>query len=149
MISAAAVSTVTSPIVRRRSVRQRLISTRSCQPSKMSDPEVSKLIADNLRGIPDFPKPGILFWDVTTLLLDPKVFQATIDAFTKRYKDKKIDVVAGARHDRLQLTGCMRQALRIACGRHNVENTPYRGCFRYTQELLVACDLIQALKRVA
>nr|BCU09066.1 adenine phosphoribosyltransferase [Ulva prolifera] len=41
------------------------------------------------------PLPGILFWDVTTLLLDPKVFQATTDAFAKRYKDQKIDVVAG------------------------------------------------------
>lgn len=72
----------------------------------MSDAEVSKLIADNLRGIPDFPKPGILFWDVTTLLLDPKVFQATTDAFTKRYKDQKIDIVAGALHGCVHWTAC-------------------------------------------
>lgn len=71
-------------------------SRRRYQATKMTDAEVSKLIADNLRGIPDFPKPGILFWDVTTLLLDAKVFQATIDAFAKRYQDMKIDVVAGA-----------------------------------------------------
>lgn len=110
MIAAGAVSTVPSPILRRRPVGQRLLSAASCQPAKMSDAEVSKLIADNLRGIPDFPKPGILFWDVTTLLLDPKVFQTTIDAFAKRYQEKNIDVVAGARHGRLQLTGCIRQA---------------------------------------
>jgi adenine/guanine phosphoribosyltransferase-like PRPP-binding protein len=59
--------------------------------------EAKQLVLDNLRGIPDFPKPGILFWDVTTLLLDAKVFQATIDAFVEQYKDKKIDVIAGVR----------------------------------------------------
>ena len=62
----------------------------------MTAAEAKQLIQDNLRGIPDFPKPGILFWDVTTLLLDAKVFQATIDTFADRYKDMKIDVVAGA-----------------------------------------------------
>jgi adenine/guanine phosphoribosyltransferase-like PRPP-binding protein len=62
----------------------------------MTAAEAKQLIVDNLRGVPDFPKPGILFWDVTTLLLDAKVFQATIDAFVERYNDMKIDVVAGA-----------------------------------------------------
>jgi hypothetical protein len=66
----------------------------------MTAEECKQLIVDNLRGVPNFPKPGILFWDVTTLLLDAKVFQATIDAFVARYKDMKIDVVAG----RLQLS---------------------------------------------
>jgi adenine phosphoribosyltransferase len=44
----------------------------------------------------DFPKKGILFWDVTTILLNVHAFQATIDLFVERYKDMKIDVVAGA-----------------------------------------------------
>lgn len=54
-----------------------------------------KLISDSIRGIPDFPKPGILFWDITTLLLNPDAFKATIDLFVQRYKDMKVDVVAG------------------------------------------------------
>jgi hypothetical protein len=62
----------------------------------MADAEQKKqLIADSIRGIPDFPKPGILFWDVTTLMLDPKAFQASIDLFVERYKGMNITTVAG------------------------------------------------------
>lgn len=52
-------------------------------------------IAASIRVIPDFPKPGIMFQDITTLLLDPKAFRDTIDLFVERYKDKGITVVAG------------------------------------------------------
>jgi len=52
-------------------------------------------IKRSIRGIPDFPKPGILFWDVTTLMLDVEAFQHTIDLLVERYRDQKIDVVAG------------------------------------------------------
>ncbi|KAJ3674345.1 hypothetical protein LUZ60_004961 [Juncus effusus] len=52
-------------------------------------------IADSIRVIPDFPKPGVMFQDITTLLLDPKAFKDTIDLFVERYKDKDIKVVAG------------------------------------------------------
>ncbi|XP_047307383.1 adenine phosphoribosyltransferase 1-like [Impatiens glandulifera] len=52
-------------------------------------------IASAIRVIPDFPKPGIMFQDITTLLLDPKAFKDTIDLFVERYKDKDISVVAG------------------------------------------------------
>ncbi|KAK9163692.1 hypothetical protein Syun_004594 [Stephania yunnanensis] len=51
-------------------------------------------IASTIRVIPDFPKPGILFQDITTLLLDVKAFKDTIDLFVERYKDKDISVVA-------------------------------------------------------
>ncbi|XP_042449430.1 adenine phosphoribosyltransferase 1-like [Zingiber officinale] len=52
-------------------------------------------IASSIRVIPDFPKPGILFQDITTLLLDPEAFRDTIDMFVERYRDKEISVVAG------------------------------------------------------
>ncbi|XP_074568042.1 adenine phosphoribosyltransferase 1 isoform X1 [Curcuma longa] len=52
-------------------------------------------IASSIRVIPDFPKPGILFQDITTLLLDPEAFKDTIDMFVERYRDKEISVVAG------------------------------------------------------
>lgn len=48
-----------------------------------------------IRAIPDFPIPGILFRDITPLLGDPQGFQATIDLFTDRYRDEKIDAVVG------------------------------------------------------
>nr|GEX04205.1 adenine phosphoribosyltransferase 1-like [Tanacetum cinerariifolium] len=59
-----------------------------------SDDRVAR-ITKAIRVIPDFPKPGILFQDITTLLLDPVAFKDTIDLFVERYKDKRISVVAG------------------------------------------------------
>jgi adenine phosphoribosyltransferase len=56
---------------------------------------MKRMISDAIRGIPDFPKPGILFWDITTLLLNPDAFQATVNLFVERYKDQRIDVIAG------------------------------------------------------
>ncbi len=53
--------------------------------------ELKKLI----REIPDWPKPGILFYDLTTLLKDPKGFRTLIDQLCEHYADKKVDVVAG------------------------------------------------------
>ncbi|PNH02940.1 Adenine phosphoribosyltransferase 1 [Tetrabaena socialis] len=62
----------------------------------MADAEAKKeIIKNSIRGVPDFPHAGILFWDVTTILLNHQAFQYTIDLFVEQYKDKKIDVVAG------------------------------------------------------
>ena len=44
-----------------------------------------------IRDIPDFPKPGILFRDITPLLLSPEAFQATIDILRDRYQGSGID----------------------------------------------------------
>lgn len=52
-------------------------------------------LTDKIRTIPDYPKPGILFRDITTLLGDKPGFRATIDALTARYAEHAIDKVAG------------------------------------------------------
>ncbi|PIA50151.1 hypothetical protein AQUCO_01300708v1 [Aquilegia coerulea] len=52
-------------------------------------------IKNRIRVVPNFPKPGIMFQDITTLLLDHKAFKNTIDLFIERYKGKNISVVAG------------------------------------------------------
>ncbi|CAK9155417.1 unnamed protein product [Ilex paraguariensis] len=52
-------------------------------------------ISSAIRVIQDFPKPVIMFQDITTLLLDPKAFKDTIELFVERYKDRDINVVAG------------------------------------------------------
>ena len=52
-------------------------------------------LASKIRDIPDFPKPGILFKDITTLLKDGPAFKAAIDALLERVRDKRIDVVVG------------------------------------------------------
>ena len=48
-----------------------------------------------IREIPDFPKPGILFYDITTLLKHPQGYQAVIDDFTERYRNERISKVVG------------------------------------------------------
>ncbi len=48
-----------------------------------------------IREVPDWPKPGILFYDITTLLKDPTGFRTLIDALSAHYQKKKIEVVAG------------------------------------------------------
>ena len=48
-----------------------------------------------IRNVPDFPKAGILFYDITTLLRDPEGFRAVIDALTAPFDGKGIDLVVG------------------------------------------------------
>jgi len=48
-----------------------------------------------IREVPDFPKPGILFYDITTLLKNATGFRRVIDALSAHYCDTKVDVVLG------------------------------------------------------
>jgi len=48
-----------------------------------------------IRHVPDFPKPGILFYDITPLLCDPQGFRDTIDAMAAPYMGEDIDQVVG------------------------------------------------------
>ncbi|KAL7164206.1 hypothetical protein ACSBR2_040176 [Camellia fascicularis] len=52
-------------------------------------------ISEAIRVIPHFPKPGIMFQDITTLLLNHKAFKDTVDIFVDRYRYMDISVVAG------------------------------------------------------
>lgn len=54
-------------------------------------PDLKKLI----REVPDFPKPGILFYDITTLLKDKCGFRTVIDALKDHYRDAQVDTVLG------------------------------------------------------
>jgi adenine phosphoribosyltransferase len=49
----------------------------------------------HLRDVPDFPKPGILFKDITPLLADPRAFHITLDLFAERFIGEHVDVVVG------------------------------------------------------
>jgi adenine phosphoribosyltransferase len=48
-----------------------------------------------IRNVPDFPKPGILFYDVTTLLRDPEGFKISIDSMSEPYQGQGIALVVG------------------------------------------------------
>lgn len=50
-------------------------------------------LAKKIRDIPDFPKEGILFKDITTLIKDPQAFREAIDLLVDRYAGEQIDVV--------------------------------------------------------
>jgi adenine phosphoribosyltransferase len=52
-------------------------------------------LKSRIRHVPDFPKPGILFYDVTTLLRDPEGFRLAVDSLAAPYKGQQIDVVVG------------------------------------------------------
>jgi adenine phosphoribosyltransferase len=48
-----------------------------------------------IREIPDFPKPGILFYDITTLLKDPDAYHEAIDLMIEPYRDAGVELVVG------------------------------------------------------
>jgi len=52
-------------------------------------------LRQKIRDIPDFPKPGIIFKDITPLLSDGPAFRAAIDLLGERYRDRRVDVVVG------------------------------------------------------
>ena len=55
-----------------------------------------KELKDYIRSIPDFPKPGIIFRDINTLLHDAQGFKLAVDTMTEMLSDLDFDVIAGA-----------------------------------------------------
>jgi len=65
-------------------------------PSKAStEPSVQDHLKQLIREVPDFPKPGITFYDITTLLKDKQGFRETVDALEEHYRKTPVDVVVG------------------------------------------------------
>ncbi|MFB6088560.1 MAG: adenine phosphoribosyltransferase [Candidatus Aenigmatarchaeota archaeon] len=52
-------------------------------------------LKDKIKNIPNFPKEGIIFRDITTLLKDKDAFQHAIDGMSRRFKNEDVDVIAG------------------------------------------------------
>jgi adenine phosphoribosyltransferase len=52
-------------------------------------------LKSKIRSVPDFPKPGILFYDITTLLGDASGFRQTVEALAAPYQNRKIEQVVG------------------------------------------------------
>jgi adenine phosphoribosyltransferase len=72
--------------------------------------EFEKLIRD----VPDFPKPGIIFKDITTLLQDGGAFRQAMNQILKKYLDEKIDKVVGIEARGFILGGVL--AYKLGCG---------------------------------
>ncbi len=59
----------------------------------MTDPH--ELVRNAIRSVPDWPKEGVTFRDITPVLQDPRSFRALIDIFVYRYMRQRMDLVAG------------------------------------------------------
>lgn len=74
---------------------------------------LTEKIKQVLRDVPDFPKPGIIFKDITPLLLDPALCAAVIDELVNQVKHLKIDVVAGVESRGFLFGLALAQALKV------------------------------------
>src|ERR1700684_2272375 len=61
----------------------------------MSTPVTSAEIEAAIRNVPDFPKPGIQFKDITPILADARLFAGTIDLLTRNFEPGSVDAVVG------------------------------------------------------
>ncbi|MCX6747112.1 MAG: adenine phosphoribosyltransferase [Candidatus Pacearchaeota archaeon] len=68
-------------------------------------------LKNKIRTIPDFPKKGIMFRDITTLLKDKESFKKLIDILYGRYKDYNIDVIAGIESRGFVIAGILAEKL--------------------------------------
>jgi adenine phosphoribosyltransferase len=64
-----------------------------------------------IRNVPDFPKPGILFYDITTLLRDPDGFRDVIAALAQPFRNQGVDLVVGIESRGFILGGAVAEAL--------------------------------------
>ena len=56
---------------------------------------ISSILKNVIRDVPDFPKPGIIFKDITPILLDPQLMRDVVDEMAKNYSALKIDAIVG------------------------------------------------------
>ena len=59
------------------------------------NPDVIDKLRAGIRDVPDFPKKGIVFKDITPILKDGALFRASIDLFVERFQGKRIDKIVG------------------------------------------------------
>src|SRR4051795_9100235 len=71
-------------------------------------------LKDHIRGIPDFPKPGILFYDISTLLRHPQAWQTAMDRMAAAVDQHKPDLLAGIESRGFLIAAPL--ALKLGCG---------------------------------
>lgn len=80
-------------VMKNNSEKVRKVLIKTIENLELEDETI--FIKNKIRTIPDFPKPGIKFRDITTLLQDREGFKKTLDILEKRYRDSEIDIIAG------------------------------------------------------
>jgi adenine phosphoribosyltransferase len=101
------------------------------------------LIRDSIRAIPDFPKPGILFRDITPLLQDPAAFRAALDLLTERYRDAKLDRIVAIEARGFPFGGALADRLGVGLAiARKPKKLPYR-CVRREYALEYGTDCVE------
>jgi len=103
-------------------------------------------LAKYIRDVPDFPKPGILFKDITTLVKDPEAFRAAFQLLVDRYKDKKIDVVCAVESRGFIFGGALAVALEAGFVPIRKPGKLPADTYRETYELEYGTDSIEIHK---
>ncbi len=67
----------------------------------------------SIREIPDFPKPGVLFYDVSTLFRNPEAFRSSVDRMLERFRDEKLEGIIGIEARGFVLAAAMAYALNL------------------------------------
>ena len=114
-----------------------------------------ELIRNSIITIPNYPKQGILFRDITSLLEDPIAFRTSIDLLIEHYKDKKIDKVVGTEARGFIFAAPLALALGVGFVPVRKPNKLPRHVFREeyqleygTDTLEMHCDAIKPNERV-
>lgn len=112
-------------------------------------------IKEHIRQIPDFPKPGILFYDIATLLAHPDAWQATVDQLADIVRPLKPDVLAGIESRGFLVAAPL--ALSLGCGFLMIrkqgklpgETVPYTYDLEYGSDTIeIQADAVEAGQRV-
>jgi len=112
-------------------------------------------IKEHIRQIPDFPKPGILFYDIATLLAHPKAWQATVDQLADIVRPLKPDVLAGIESRGFLVAAPL--ALSLGCGFLMIrkqgklpgDTVPYTYDLEYGSDTIeIQADAVEAGQRV-
>ena len=79
-------------------------------------------LKQHIRSIPDFPKPGILFYDISTLLAHPEAWRATVARLAEALRPHQPDLLVG-----IELRGFLVAAPRRLCARPRLCDDPQAG----------------------
>jgi adenine phosphoribosyltransferase len=112
-------------------------------------------IRNHIRTIPDFPKPGILFYDISTLLAHPKAWEATVDGLERVVAPHRPEILAGIESRGFLVAAPL--ALKMGLGFVMVrkegklpgDTVPYRYDLEYGQDTIeVQADAVKPGQRV-
>src|ERR1043166_1283993 len=99
-----------------------------------------------IREVPDFPKTGILFYDITTLLKDKLGFRSVIDGLQHHYKDAEVDVVLGIEARGFIFAPALAYALRAGFVPVRKPKKLPAECVRITYDLEYGTDTLEMHK---